>query len=359
MKKKSEGKPSKKSKKTTDMDFGTAPLSKEDISEVLAGMRADLGDGVMLADGTDLNVGIRGVISTQCVALDAAIGRGGVPLGRLTILHGPEGCGKTTLALHVVAECQRKGGIAVYLDKEYKLDMEYAEKMGVDRSRFFLHQPSTLEEAFMYHEVAIKHAALLRERIGRRVPVVCVLDSMNAAITKAQFDGEWDSQHMAPQARVYSQNLPKLMPIVYREDVALVWISQVRQKMNVKFGNDEEIAGGKGPRFYASLIIHIRRVGSLKKNDEAFGNLTKAVIRKNQIAPPFREAEFVIRYGFGIDNERSILEQAVGEGVVEKSGSWFAYDGNKLGQGMDAAADFLRERTEVRDEIWQKVQELS
>lgn len=342
----------KATKRKPSSGFGSAPLDPDDIKEVLAGLRKDVGSDVMLADGTDLDVSLRGVISTRCAVLDDAIGRGGVPLGRLTILHGPEGCGKTTLALQIVAECQQMGGIAIYLDKEYKLDMEYAEALGVDRGRLFIHQPPTLETAFEFMEAGIKHAVKLRERLGRRVPVCIVLDSMNAAITKAQFEGKWDQQHMAPQARGYSGGLPKLMPLVYKDDVALVWVSQVRQKMNVQFGNDEEIAGGKGPRFYASLIIHIKRIGSVKKDDEAYGNITKAEVRKNQVAPPFKKCQFVIKYGHGIDNERAILDLAVDKDIVEKSGSWYAYKGDRIGQGLDASADALRKQPETRDAIW-------
>lgn len=349
-----------KKKDSRFTDFTGSPLPTENIKELLDGMRKDLGGeggSVMLADGKDLDVEIRGVISTQCATLDHAIGRKGVPLGRLTILHGPEGCGKTTLALHLAAEVQRIGGIAVYLDKEYKLDLDYATSIGIDRSRLFLNQPNTLEDAFRYMEVAIGHAQKLREKTGKRVPVVIVLDSMNAAITKAQFDGEWDDHHMAPQARCYSQNLPKLMPIVYREDVSLVWISQIRQKMNVSFGSDEEIAGGKGPRFYASLIISIRRTGAVKKDDEAYGNRTTALVQKNQVAPPFRKAEFIIKYGHGIDNERSILELGLKLDVVEQSGAWYSFSGERLGQGLDNSATFLRERPEMREMVWLAVQE--
>jgi len=333
------------------------PLSASDIKEVLDGMRGELGDGVMLADGSDLNVKVRGVISTQCAMLDQALGRGGIPLGRLTILHGKEGCGKTTIALHAVSEVQKRGGIAIYLDMEYKLDLEYAANLGVDRSRLFMYQPNYLEQAFAYMRSGIAHATKLRTRLGRRVPVLIVLDSMNAAITKAQFDGEWEDKHMAPQARAYSEGLPKLMPHVYKDDVALVWISQVRKKMNVTFGNDEEIAGGQAPRFYASCIINIKRIGSLKKDDEAYGNLTKAEVKKNQVAPPFRKAEFVIKYGHGVDNERSILELANKLDIVEKSGAWWAFDGERLRQGLDASAAYLREQPALRDRIWEAVKE--
>ncbi len=264
-------------------------------------------------------------------------------------------CGKTTIALHLVAEVQRMGGVALYLDKEYKLDMDYAEKIGVDRSRLFLRQPDTLEEAFKFKAAVIRHAAALRDRLKRRVPIVIVLDSMNAAITKAQFEGDWDSDFYAPQARVYSKNLPRLMPVVYKEDVALIWISQVRKKMNVTFGNDEEIAGGNAPKFYASLIISIRRIGGVKKDDEAFGNVTLVKVTKNQVAPPFKKCQFIIKYGDGIDNERSILELGLKRSVVEKAGAWYSFEGERLAQGLDNSATSLREHPDLRERIWEAV----
>ena len=356
--KKKAGKPAASAKvKPTEMSFGDKPLDKGDIQELLKAMRSgdDGAPDVMMASGEGLDVAIRGVISTQCAQLDEAIGRQGVPLGRLTILHGPEGCGKTTLALHLVSECQQMGGVAVYLDKEYKLDFDYAKKLGVDLDRLFLRQPDTLEQAFEFSAAAIRHAAALRERLGRRVPVLIVLDSMNAAITKAQLEGDWDSDHYAPQARVFSKNLPRLMPKVYKDDVALVWVSQVRKKMNVTFGNDEELAGGQSPRFYASLIIHIKRIGALKKDDEAFANITLAKVTKNQVAPPFKKAQFIIRYGYGIDNERSILELAVKASAVDKSGAWYSFEGERLGNGLDNSSAFLRDNPDVRERIWTAV----
>lgn len=327
-------------------------FSAEDIDEIVSGIRKVAGeDKAVLASGGGLDIKIRGVISTRCAPLDDAIGRGGIPLGRFTILHGPEASGKTTLACQLVAECQAMGGVCVYMDCEYKLDVDYAASLGVDMKRLILSQPSYLEQAFAIQEEAIKKASLFRERYGRRVPILVVLDSMNAAITKAQFEGEWDDQHMAPQARVYSSLLPKLIPMAAREDVALLYISQVRKKMNVQYGSDEEIAGGKAPPFYASLIINVRRIGSIKDGEVSVGNRTQAECRKNQIAPPFRKALFVIAYGKGVDNERAIIELAAEKDILEKKGSHYSFGARKLGQGLGPAAELLRKDPELLEQI--------
>lgn len=334
----------------------TLEMSDEDLESMLDEIHEAGDEGATLLGGDGLALKIRGVISTQCPALDDAIGRGGVPLGRLSILHGPEASGKTTCALHLVAETQRVGGVALYMDKEYKLDPDYAKKIGVDTKRLIISQPNHLEAAFAVMRKVIEKAAEWRERSGRRVPILIVLDSMNAAITKAQFEGEFTDKHMAPQARCYSENLPKLMPQVFKEDVALVWISQVRQKMNVQYGDDQEIAGGKGPRFYASLIINFKRIGSIKQGDEKVGNKTLAECKKNQIAPPFKKAEFAITYGRGFDAEMSLVDLAIAKKVLEKRGAWLylADEGEKLAAGVIKAAELLRERSDIAKLIAEK-----
>lgn len=323
----------------------------EGLDDILSAVRASGDEHAMILGSASASLKIRGVISTQCPGLDTAIGRGGIPLARLTIIHGAEGSGKTTLMLHAVAEVQRLGGVAIYMDKEYKLDPDYAAALGVDTKRLIISQPSYLEQAFKVQEAAIVKAAELRAKTKRRVPILVVLDSMNAAITKAQLEGEWDDKHMAPQARAYSSGLPKLIPMVSREDVALCWISQVRKKMNVSYGDDDEIAGGKAPRFYASLIIHIKRIGSVKVGDEKVANRVIAECKKNQIAPPFKQAEFNIRYGHGIDAEMSLLETALEMKILEKSGASYSYNGERIAMGAVNAADKLRERPEWAAEI--------
>lgn len=343
----------KKSKpaKSTSKKTGFTP---DDVNTIIAGIRKAAGgdDKVMLASKGMLDIKIRGVISSRCASLDDAIGRGGIPLGRLTLLHGAEASGKTTLALQMVAECQAQGGICVYIDAEHKLDIDYAKALGVQMDKLIMSKPDFGEEAFAMISKTIESAAELREKFARRAPILIVLDSMNAAITKAQYEGDWDDQHMAPVARMYSSLLPKLIPKAAKEDVALLFISQVRQKMNVTYGSPDEIAGGKAPPFYASLIVKVTRIATLKDGDVSVGNVTQAECKKNQIAPPFRKAKFVIVYGKGVDNERAIIELAAEKDLLEKkTGGWYLFKGERLGQGLGNCADRLRSDPELFDAI--------
>jgi len=308
--------------------------------------------GAQLLGSKGLAIKIRGVISTQIPSVDAAIGRGGVPLGRLTMLHGKEGSGKTTLALHIVAECQRQNGIVVYMDKEYKLDPDYAAAIGVNTSKLIISQPSYLEKVFETSHKVIESAAKHRKATGERTPILLVLDSMNAAITKAQFEGEWEDKYVAPASRVFSELLPKLVPAVHKEDISLLWISQMRQKIGVMFGDDVETCGGNAPKHWASLILKITRIGTSKADGEKVANKLRIEPVKNQISPPFRRAECEVTYGTGIDKVKSLLWLAEKQGLVKKGGGgWYSFGSHKLGQGMDNAAKFLREMTDVRDEL--------
>ena len=325
------------------------------ISEILGEIGGE--DGAQLLGSEGLAIKIRGTISTQAPGVDAAIGRGGIPLGRLSILHGAEGSGKTTLALHIVAEAQRLGGVAIYADKEYKLDPEYAANIGVDTSRLIITQPPHLEKVFDTAEKVIKKAAAHRNRTGERVPILFVLDSMNAAITKAQLEGEWTDKHMAPQARVYSELLPKIIPQVSKEDVALLFISQVRQKMNIQFGDADDIAGGKAPKFYASLIMKVTRIGNTKEDGEKIANNVRVECVKNQIAPPFKKAECKIVYGKGFDKEDSLIWLAEKNGIIQKAGAYFKHDGENIGQGVKAASEKLREDKGWFDDIMSETRE--
>lgn len=349
--------PKAKAKPSVKAEDGVVSMDQDQlVLGVLESIQGEVGvEGAMLLGSDGLAIKIRGVIPTGIATVDAAIGRGGIPLGRLTILHGAEGCGKTTLALMIVAACQSAGGVVIYCDKEYKLDPDYAKVLGVDLSRVIWSQPEYLEKFFKMTEAAVKRAADLRKamKTSRKVPILIVLDSMNACITKAMFEGEWDDQHMAPQARVFSRLLPKLMPQVHAEDVALLFISQVRSKMNVMYGSAEDTAGGNAPKFYASLILHIQKLGT--KKDEASGEKISNKVciepKKNQIAPPFKKAECHIIYGHGIDKEIALLNQGEKFKLIKKKGSWWSHGEERLGQGDTQAADALRSNPKLRAEI--------
>jgi len=331
-------------------------MSKSLLTEVLDELKGQ--DGAQLLGSEDLSIKIKGVISTGCPSVDAAIGRGGIPRSRLTILHGQEGSGKTTLALHIVASCQQMGGIVVYIDKEYKLDPEYAAALGVNLDKVIIMQPSYLERVFQVIEQIIDKASEHRKKTGQSTPILVVLDSMNAAISKSQFDGTWDDKHYAPQARVFSELMPKLMPKVSHEDVALLFISQIRKKIGVMFGSDEEICGGWAPKFYASLIMGITKLSATKEDGEKVSNRIRVECFKNQIYPPFKRAECEIVYGKGIDKERSLLWITEQKGIVQKNGAWYKYGKNKLGQGAAAAATNLRKHPGVYERLLDELREV-
>jgi len=325
------------------------------MSTLLKEVLDELGgeDGAQLLGSQDLTIKIKGVIPTGCPSVDAAIGRGGIPLARLTIIHGKEGSGKTTMALHIVQQCQAQGGIVIYMDMEYKLDPDYAVALGVDVERMIIVQPPHLEKIFQKIEKIIKRARQHSEKSKKNPPILIVIDSMNAAITKAQYTGDFEDQpHYGPQATVYSKLLPKMIPIISKSQVALLFVSQVRKNIGVTFGNDETICGGNAPRFYASLIMGVT---SLSATKDADGTKTSNKIRvdcfKNQIAPPFQKGECEIVYGTGVDKERSLIWIAEKKGLVKKKGAWFKYGDKKLGQGATKAAEHLRSHPGVRERL--------
>jgi len=337
----------------------TAGGSAGFLTEMVDALVEKGGEGSAQLLGSDcLALKIRGVLSTQCPTIDAAIGRGGVPLGRLTIIHGPESSGKTTLALHLVAECQRRGGVALYIDKEYKLDPDYAQAIGVDTKSLVISQPAYLEKVFEICEAACNMAGRHREATGERVPILIILDSMNAAISKEMFQDGWDDQSMGSVARVYSQKLPKLMALISKEDVALVFISQVREKIGILYGNKETTAGGRAPKFYASLVMEVRRTGSIKEEKEdATGNKCEVYVGKNQIAPPFKRAAFDVVYGLGIDYTAALMSRAEALKIIERTGSWYSVDGEKIGNGLAAAKATLAKTPALLKAIEAKVRE--
>jgi recombination protein RecA len=306
--------------------------------------------------GSDgMAIKIRGVISTQCETLDGAIGRGGIPLGRTSVLHGLEGSGKTTIALHCVAEAQKRGGMAVYLDTEYKLDRDYAKGIGVDIDQLVVVQPPHLEATFEIMDQIIQLSKQYRQQ-GVVLPMLIVLDSIDSTKAKAVIDGGWDDQFVAAEPRVWSDKFPKLIPSLSREDVALLLISQIRAKVGVMFGKKDKTSGGNAPRFYCSLLMGVERTGALKtsRGDEVIGNETRVFIGKNQIAPPFRSAEFTIMYGTGIDYEDSLMREVLRRGAIEQNGAWYVVDGEKY-QGADNLLKAIRNSDALKDKLRETV----
>jgi len=301
---------------------------------------------------------VRGVISTQSMELDDALGRGGIPLGRISIIHGKEGCGKTTLCLHLVASVQAQGGICVYVDKEYKLDPDYAQNIGVDTKKLIIAQPSHLEAVYEFIAKVLAKVKLIREVSKERVPVLIVLDSINACIAKAQLEGAMEDKHYAPQAGVHSRCIPKVLADISKEDVAFVMIAQNRTQIGKMFGDPDDIAGGNAPKYYSSVIIKLTRVAN---NDDNTAQHVSAYIRKNQVAAPFKKCEFWIRHGVGIDQDATIIAHAEKMGVIgrtlAKSGkktSWFEFpvgSDDKFANGAEQARLELKLDPELRAAI--------
>jgi len=276
-------------------------------------------------------------ISTTSLSLDAAIGVGGVPRGRICEIYGPESSGKTTLALHIVAEAQKAGGVAAYIDAEHAMDADYAGKLGVNVDDLLISQPDSGEQALEIAEALVR---------SNGVDVI-VVDSVAALVPRAELDGEMGDSLPGLQARLMSQALRKLTAIVAQSNTCFIFINQIREKIGVMFGNPETTSGGRALKFYASLRLDIRRIGAIKDADRVVGNRTKVKVAKNKVAPPFREAEFDIMYGEGISREGDLLDLATNNRVVEKSGAWFSYKGERLGQGRENAKQTLKEHPEV------------
>ena len=287
------------------------------------------------------------VISTGALALDLALGVGGVPRGRVVEMYGTESSGKTTLALHVVAEAQRNGGIAAFIDAEHALDPAYAKAIGVDIDELLISQPDTGEQALEIADMLIRSGAL----------DVVVIDSVAALVPKAEIDGEMGDSHMGLQARLMSQALRKLTGSLNRSRTTAIFINQLREKIGVLFGSPEVTPGGRALKFYASVRLEVRRVETIKDGAESVGNRVRVKVTKNKVAPPFRQAEFDIVFGEGISREGSLLDVAVDSGVVKKSGAWFTFDNDQLGQGRENAKRFLRENPEVAMQLQDKVYE--
>jgi recombination protein RecA len=285
------------------------------------------------------------VIPTGALTLDLALGVGGVPKGRVVEIYGPESSGKTTVALHIVAEAQKSGGTAAFIDAEHALDPAYAAKIGVNIDELIISQPDTGEQALEITEALVRSGAI----------DVIVIDSVAALVPKAEIDGEMGDSHMGLQARLMSQALRKLTGVISKSSTVCIFINQLREKVGVMFGNPETTTGGRALKFYASVRMDVRRTESLRNGTEIIGNHTRVKVVKNKVAPPFKEAEFDIMYGEGISKEGCILDLGVTREIIEKSGSWFSYDGQRIGQGKDNARIYLKENPSVRDEIETKI----
>ncbi len=285
------------------------------------------------------------IIPTGSIALDSALGIGGFPRGRVIEIYGPESSGKTTLSLHVIAEAQKTGGTAAFVDAEHALDAVYARKLGVDIDNLLVSQPDSGEQALEITEVLVRSGAV----------DVVVVDSVAALVPRAELEGEMGDAQMGLQARLMSQALRKLTGVVSKSKTSLIFINQIREKIGVMFGNPETTTGGRALKFYSSVRVDIRRIGAIKDGDKIVGNRTRAKVVKNKVAPPFRDAEFDIMYGEGISHVGELLDLAVGANIVEKSGSWFSYDSERLGQGRENAKQFLRENPEYITRIEEEV----
>lgn len=310
------------------------------IEAAIGNIEKQFGKGTIMRLG-DHRVEDIAAISTSSIGVDAAIGIGGLPRGRIIEIYGPESSGKTTLALHVVAEAQKAGGIAAYIDAEHALDAIYAEKLGVTIDDLFVSQPDSGEQALEICESLVRSNAV----------DIVVVDSVAALTPRAELEGDMGDSLPGLQARLMSQALRKLTAIVGRSNTCLVFINQIREKIGVMFGSPETTTGGRALKFYSSVRIDIRRTGQIKDGEEIVGNRTKVKISKNKVAPPFREAEFDIMYGEGISRVGEIIDLGVANGIVEKSGAWFSYKGERLGQGRENSKNTLRENTELAARI--------
>ncbi len=314
---------------------------KKALSAALSQIEKQFGKGSVMRMGDA--TAVRGIetISTGSLALDVALGVGGVPKGRVIEIYGPESSGKTTLTLHIVAEAQKQGGTAAFIDAEHALDPVYAEKLGVDMDELLVSQPDTGEQALEITDMLVRSGAV----------DVVVVDSVAALTPKAEIEGEMGDSHVGLQARLMSQALRKLTANIKRSNCVVIFINQIRMKIGVMFGNPETTTGGNALKFYASVRLDIRRIGAIKRGDEVVGNETRVKVVKNKVAPPFKQAEFEILYGEGISREGEIITLGVKHGIINKSGAWYSYNGDRIGQGRDKVREFLKEQADMARDI--------
>jgi recombination protein RecA len=316
------------------------------LDVALANIEKQFGKGSLMRLGDDAAVPIA-CIPTGSIALDVALGIGGIPRGRVTEIYGPESSGKTTVALHIVAEAQRAGGTAAFIDAEHALDPTYAQALGVDINELLVSQPDNGEQALEIADMLIRSNAV----------DVIVIDSVAALTPRAEIEGEMGDSHVGLQARLMSQALRKIAGSLHRSHTSAVFINQLREKIGVMFGSPETTPGGRALKFYSSVRLDVRRIETLKDGTDAVGNRVRVKVVKNKVAPPFRQAEFDIIYGVGISREGSLIDFGVEEGIVRKAGAWYTYEGDQLGQGKENARTFLREHTDIAKEIERRILE--
>jgi recombination protein RecA len=326
-------------------------MVKEDklkaLDAALANIEKQFGKGSIMKLG-DAGAGMNvETVPTGSLSLDIALGMGGIPKGRIVEVYGPESSGKTTVALHMVAEMQKRGGIAGFIDAEHALDPAYAKNIGVDIDNLYISQPDNGEQALEITETMVRSGAI----------DIVIVDSVAALVPKAEIDGDMGDSHVGLQARLMSQALRKLTAVISKSNCIVIFINQLREKVGVMFGSPETTTGGRALKFYSSIRLDVRRIETLKQSGEVIGNRTRVKIVKNKIAPPFKEAEFDIMFGQGISREGDILDLAANVSVVNKSGAWYAYEGDKIVQGRENAKTFLKEHKEIMNEIEAKVRE--
>ncbi len=314
---------------------------KKALAAALTQIERQFGKGSVMRMGDSTAAREVDVISTGSLSLDIALGIGGLPRGRVVEIYGPESSGKTTLTLQVIAEAQKKGGVCAFVDAEHALDPTYAQKLGVNVDDLLVSQPDTGEQALEIADMLVRSNAI----------DVVVIDSVAALVPKAEIEGEMGDSHVGLQARLMSQALRKLTANIKRSNSLVIFINQIRMKIGVMFGSPETTTGGNALKFYASVRLDIRRIGSVKKGDEIIGNETRVKVVKNKLAPPFKQVEFEILYGEGISREGEIIELGVGNGLIDKSGAWYSYNGEKIGQGKDNVRLWLKEHPEKAQEI--------
>jgi recombination protein RecA len=318
---------------------------KKALNLAIAQIEKSCGKGSIMKMGADSAKVRIDVIPTGAINLDAAIGVGGIPRGRVTEIYGPESSGKTTLCLHVVANAQRAGGVAAYIDAEHALDTDYAQKLGVDIENLLVSQPDTGEQALEICEILVRSGAV----------DIVVIDSVAALVPKAEIEGEMGDSHVGLQARLMSQALRKLTGAIARSKTSVVFINQLREKIGVMFGNPETTTGGKALKFYASVRLDIRRIGPVKEKEDVIGSHVRVKVVKNKVAPPFKQAEFDIMYAEGISHTSLLVDIGSESGIIEKSGAWYSYQGQRIGQGRENAKMFLKDNHSMMLEIEEKV----